>query len=81
MNGDDSKFTWPDGRTYEGGYKDDKKHGWGVFKWPSGKEYRGYWHEGKQHGNGELWNAENGTHVAGKWSMGKQYESEGKRVV
>lgn len=27
-------FTWNDGRRYEGEYKDDKKHGYGVFEWP-----------------------------------------------
>lgn len=27
-------FTWNDGRKYNGEYKDDKKHGYGVFEWP-----------------------------------------------
>lgn len=26
-------FTWKDGRKYEGEYKDDQKHGYGVFTW------------------------------------------------
>jgi MORN repeat len=26
-------FTWPDGRKYKGGYRDDKKEGYGVFEW------------------------------------------------
>jgi len=26
-------FIWPDGRSYEGEYKDDKKHGIGLFTW------------------------------------------------
>jgi hypothetical protein len=30
-------FTWSDGRKYEGEYKDDKKHGYGVFDWPDGR--------------------------------------------
>jgi len=34
-------FTWPDGRKYEGEYKNDKKHGFGVFYWPDGRIYRG----------------------------------------
>jgi hypothetical protein len=76
MNGSDRVFTWLDGRAYEGGYKDDKKHGWGVFKLPGGKEWRGNWHEGQQHGDRELYNSEDGTSLAGKWSRGKQYASE-----
>jgi hypothetical protein len=26
-------FTWTDGRVYKGGYKNDKKQGYGVFTW------------------------------------------------
>ena len=26
-------FTWPDKRMYTGQYKDDKKHGYGLFEW------------------------------------------------
>jgi hypothetical protein len=32
MDGE-GKFTWPDGRIYEGEYKDDKKEGYGTFEW------------------------------------------------
>jgi hypothetical protein len=32
MDGE-GKFTWPDGRKYEGEYKDDKKEGLGIFEW------------------------------------------------
>ena len=53
-------FTWPDGRRYEGEYKDDKKEGYGIFEWTNGKKYRGYWHNGKQNGEGELKNGANG---------------------
>lgn len=41
------KFTWPDGRCYEGEYLDDKKHGSGKFTWPDGREYNGLWANGK----------------------------------
>ena len=26
-------ISWADGRKYEGEYKDDKKHGYGIFTW------------------------------------------------
>ena len=26
-------FKWPDGRKYQGQYKDDKKEGYGIFEW------------------------------------------------
>jgi len=26
-------FIWPDLRKYTGQYKDDKKHGYGIFEW------------------------------------------------
>ena len=54
-------FTWPDGRKYEGDYKDDKKEGYGIFEWTDGKKYRGYWLNGKQNGEGEFYNSKNKT--------------------
>ena len=40
-------FEWPDGRKYEGEYKDDKKEGYGTFYWPDGRKYTGAWLNGK----------------------------------
>jgi len=31
------RIEWSDGKSYEGEYKDDKKHGSGVFKWADGR--------------------------------------------
>jgi hypothetical protein len=45
-------YTWSDGRTYEGFYKEDKKHGYGIYKWSDSKSYSGWWYQGKQHGLG-----------------------------
>ena len=42
------KYTWKDGRYYEGEYLNDKKQGFGVFSWPDGRKYEGLWHDGKQ---------------------------------
>ena len=40
-------YTWPDGRSYEGEYKNDKKHGTGTYKWADGRVYVGGWDSGK----------------------------------
>ena len=45
-------YTWADGRKYEGEYKDDKKHGYGVYIWADLRQYSGWWYKGKQHGLG-----------------------------
>lgn len=37
------RIEWPDGKFYEGDYKDDKKHGRGTFQWADGKKYDGEW--------------------------------------
>jgi hypothetical protein len=37
------KFTWPDGRKYEGEYINDKKHGFGIFTFKDGRIYEGEW--------------------------------------
>jgi hypothetical protein len=65
-------FIWPDGRKYEGEYKDDKKEGYGEFEWDGGKKYKGYWKNGKQHGEGILYNSKNKTWRKGIWENGKR---------
>jgi hypothetical protein len=40
-------IRWPDGKSYEGEYVDDKKHGKGEFKWADGKKFVGTWNKGK----------------------------------
>mmetsp|Transcript_35099 Transcript_35099/g.40561 ORF Transcript_35099/g.40561 Transcript_35099/m.40561 type:complete len:97 (+) Transcript_35099:594-884(+) len=55
---------------YEGEFKDDKRHGFGVFVWPSGKEYRGYWKNGKMHGEGKV--IKDGVVTEGKWKNGEK---------
>jgi hypothetical protein len=47
------KYTWKDGRYYEGEYFNDKKHGYGIYKWVDGKIYEGGWFEGHQDGKGK----------------------------
>lgn len=76
MNGK-GKFTWPDGSSYDGSYKNDKKHGQGTFRWggvhkengiPMEKcVYEGQWENGKQNGKGKLtWGDGQGVGKDGK---------------
>jgi hypothetical protein len=40
-------LVWPDGKSYEGDFREDKRDGVGIFKWGDGKEYCGEWKVGK----------------------------------
>ena len=41
-------FKWPDGRKYEGGWKNGKQHGKGTYTATSGKSKTGEWEDGKR---------------------------------
>ena len=41
------KFTFTDGKSFEGFYVQDKKDGYGIFKWSEHKRYEGWWKDGK----------------------------------
>ena len=43
-------FSWPDGRSYEGDFVNNHRHGQGRLTWEDGHYYDGEWHEGQQHG-------------------------------
>lgn len=40
------RYILPDGKRYEGQYKDDQKHGFGIYIWPDGRLYKGFWQHG-----------------------------------
>ena len=42
----------PSGNTFEGDYRDDKKHGRGIYTFASGNRYEGDFIDGKRHGRG-----------------------------
>jgi len=42
------RFFWPDGRKYEGGWRNGKQHGIGTYTSASGKTKQGEWQEGKR---------------------------------
>ena len=37
------KMVWPNGRSYEGEFVNDKKEGIGIYLWSDVKKYYGHW--------------------------------------
>ncbi len=66
------KITAPDGSTYDGELKNNKRHGYGVWTRPDGTRYAGLWEMNKPHGEGTLFMAD-GTVYSGMWKMGKRH--------
>jgi hypothetical protein len=63
------KKTWPDGRVYEGEWKDNKKNGRGKETRPNGQVYEGEYKESKRRGQGTVTNAD-GRREIGTWRNG-----------
>jgi len=57
-------------KKYVGQYKEDKKHGYGVFIWPDSRKYEGFWSNGKQHGYGIM--VISGVKKFGEWKNGQK---------
>ena len=77
------KFSYPDGRMYEGQFTADKKNGQGLMVWPDGRKYQGGWKNGRQHGDGQIISAD-GSIQKGKWLDGKPicwYDENGQRIM
>jgi len=49
LNGQDTD-TYDSGDSYEGTWRDGKKHGYGTYIWSDERRYIGTWYDGKQHG-------------------------------
>ena len=45
---------YPDGKRFEGGWRDGKKHGRGHYTFPDGNSYVIIYQEGQKHGNGKM---------------------------
>ena len=52
-------LEWPDGRVYQGPWKNGKQHGRGKFKNRKGDVKMGEWYEGKR----VWWYDENGNRI------------------
>ena len=63
-------FSWGDGRSYTGDYKNDQKHGYGIYIWPDGRRFEGMWQDGKQNGEGKFI-SKDGSIKEGCWKNGK----------
>jgi hypothetical protein len=64
-------YTYPDGSRYEGEWKDNVRHGYGVWNRPDGTRYVGEWRENKPDGYGALTGPDGATY-AGTWKAGKR---------
>ena len=65
------KYTWPDGRVYEGDWLQDKRTGKGKMTWPDGAIYEGDWLQDKRIGKGKMtW--PDGAIYEGDWLQDKR---------
>ena len=65
-------YTWPDGKRYEGSYKNGHRDGLGKLTRPNGNYYSGGWVKGKEHGDGELYIAETGQVKQVRFEAGRK---------
>jgi hypothetical protein len=63
--------TYPDGSRYEGGWKNEKRNGYGIWTRPDGTKYVGEWLDDKPEGLGLLTNADGST-FNGEWKDGRR---------
>jgi hypothetical protein len=71
----DEVYTYSDGSTYKGEWKDGKRHGKGTWVRPDGMRYEGEWINNKPHGQGTLTNPD-GKSRSGLWEDGKFISSK-----
>lgn len=60
------KLTLPCGTTYEGGFKNDRYHGYGVLLYENGTQYKGEFKDGMRCGKGVLYQGK-GNIYEGEW--------------
>ncbi len=67
---DKDVYAYPDGTRYKGGWKDNRRHGYGVWLRPDGMKYEGEWEKDKPSGQGTL-TYPDGRIKTGEWENGK----------
>ncbi len=65
-------YTYPNGAYYEGEWKGNQRHGYGVLVLPDGTRYTGYWADNQPDGKG-LIVAPDGSYYNGEWRRGKKH--------
>ena len=63
-------YSYADGETYLGEWRDDKRHGRGIYTWADGDKYAGEFQNGNKHGWGTYTFAD-GTTYAGQYKDDK----------
>ena len=65
-------YTYDNGDTYIGEWRDDKSHGQGTYTWASGEKYVGEWKDDKRNGQGTNTLAD-GEKYVGEWRDDKRH--------
>ena len=65
-------YSWLDGRSYEGEWKNNNMEGMGVYIWNDGRKYEGQYKDDKKHGFG-VYTWADGRCYEGFWWKGKQH--------
>ena len=73
-------YTFADGRTFLGEYKDNQKMGYGIFNLPDGCLHLGYWKNGKGNGLGTFQKARHQIKYA-FWEDGPQTKNFDAKTV
>lgn len=66
------KFTYPDGGTYEGQFKNTYRHGEGTYIWSGKDKFIGKWKNGSQFGDGIYYKADGTVEYNGAWENGQR---------
>jgi len=53
----EGSYTYDNGETYTGEWKNGEIHGFGIYRFDNGDSYEGYWRDTQQHGLGAYWYA------------------------
>ncbi len=64
------RFNGDEGDIYDGEYRNDEKHGFGVYRWKNKVIYEGFFHKGRKNGKGKMTYA-NGKCSYTLWENGK----------